>query len=570
MRHVISSGHEFLVFKAEEGTVDFYAYDTLFLSGIRLSTSVPLEPLEITRSSDEVVITYSGEGIRAVRRVKLGGGYRERVIFFSRADDERVIEGRYVFTVPMADILERDYPQASPQRKIEREGNVYAYLGMDGRRRTVRISGESFRVSIPPRGFGRIEFSATPFVEGEFLLPTFRKASFQFNWKPLERVESAVYLRAIEDLEQLIVDIDGYPFPLAGLPDFGAVFGRDSIWTALFLLEEYPQIARGVLKVLSRLQGKRFNAKTEEEPGKIPHEFRFGELCQAGVIPFNPYYGTVDATPLYVALAGEYLKRTEDRAFLDSIKNNLNMAVEWILRRLEEGGGYIRYDKTPLGLENQGWKDWKNSIPDENGVQVKHPVAVVEVQGYAYLALKTASELNLTDYDEKMLEKTAERLKRRFNKEFWTGEHYGIALDGENRLSKVVSSNMGHLLITGILPEERARAVAERLIEGDMFSGWGIRTLSSKERAYDPFSYHNGSVWPHDNAIIVLGLWKAGFKNQALKLASSLLNALYRLGKIPELFSGLEELTPLPYANSPQAWSAAGAVELINLMEVKE
>ncbi|WP_175059608.1 amylo-alpha-1,6-glucosidase [Thermococcus sp. 2319x1] len=568
MRKVLSNGHLYAVFKERELTADFYAYDTLFVENLRLSLRPNLTPIDGSISRNSITILYYGDRVWLTRDIVVNnGGYEERCFFVNKGNSKVGIEGRYEFSTPFLDILERDYPQFKLKRAVTKVQNRHIYRGIDGRVRGLEVVGEEFKLTLNENEALETKFLARPLVEGTFRIPTFKSADIPFEMKCFDNEHyQQVYLMAINDLKSLIVDIGCYLFPLAGLPDFGAVFGRDSIWTAFFLLDEYPEIAKGVLMTLSKLQGRKLNEKTEEEPGKIPHEFRFGELCQAGVIPFNPYYGSVDSTPLYVTLAGEYLRRTQDRETIKEIRENLTRAVEWILRRLEDGKGYIRYNKTPIGLENQGWKDWKNSIPDETGKQVRHPVAAVEVQGYAYWALKQASELELTDFDEKMLNRVAENLKKRFNRDFWTGEYYGIALDGENNLAKVVSSNMGHLLITDILPKERREKVVEWLFRSDMFSGWGIRTLSSREVAYNPFSYHNGSVWPHDNAIIAIGLFKSGF-HEEVKNLSSLIEACYRLGKIPELFSGLEGLSPIPHANSPQAWSAAGILKLLELLK---
>lgn len=236
------------------------------------------------------------------------------------------------------------------------------------------------------------------------------------------------------------------------------------------------------------------------------------------------------------------------------------------MRRLDEGGGYIRY-KGGL-LANQGWKDSKEGIPTEEGTPTKPPVALVEVQGYAYKALMDAASLGLTSLDPKMLKKEAEELKKRFNKDFWCDGFYALALDGDNVPSKVVSSNMGHLLFTGIA--EHQEKIAERLFEEDMFSGWGIRTLSSKEKAYNPFSYHNGSIWPHDNAVIAIGLASIGEKEKARMLAEAIFKTAKFLpnSQLPELFSGLESEYPLlcPRANAPQAWSAASVFALLTAL----
>ncbi|WP_297490808.1 amylo-alpha-1,6-glucosidase, partial [Thermococcus sp.] len=370
---------------------------------------------------------------------------------------------------------------------------------------------------------------------------------------------NGVFERALENLRALTLSTVYGPVPLAGIPYFACPFGRDAIVTSLFLLPYYPEYARGTLGLFASIQGKKYDELSEEEPGKIPHEFRLGELAQSGKVPFGPYYGTVDATPLYVALAGEYLRWSGDKKLMDELRPNVTMAVEWILRNLEDG--YIAY--VPGILGNKGWKDSRDAIVDENGRPAKPPIALVEVQGYAYWALKLAGELGLSNLDSKTLLREAEKLRKRFNRDFWVDGYYALALDGDGKALRVISSNMGHLLLTGIA--EHGEEVAERLFEQDMLSRHGIRTLSSKEKAYNPFSYHRGSVWPHDNALIALGLAKIGRTDLAKELAERIFETakLIPWRELPELYSGLDELVPVPRANSPQAWSASSLFALV-------
>jgi len=562
MRYVLSQGHIFAVVKED---IDLYAYDTLFLENLNLKTSPPSRLVDFIALSDKnirLIYTIGKDGI-ILRDIQLEDGYREKLLFFNRRERPIKIKLEYTYSMPFQDIMENDYPQFSIKRNAVKMGEKFIYKGLDGNIRILQMKVPRGEVEIPPKNKVEEEFRAIPDIKGDFKLSTFRKSEFEIKSCYSSKQEE-VYRMAIRDLKKLIVKVEDCLFPIAGLPDFGAIFGRDSLWTALFLLDRNPKLAKGVLTILSRLQGKKSDRKNEEEAGKIPHEYRFGELAQAGVIPFNPYYGSVDATPLYVILAGEYLSESGDEKLIKTLRGNITRAVEWILHRLEEGGGYIRYGKGTV-LENQSWKDWKKSIVDEKGEQVKHPVAVVEVQGYAYWALKLAAEYELTDMDENALKKEAEKLRERFNRDFWMGSHYALALDGENRPSRVVASNMGHLLLTGIATHEKE--TAERLFQRDIKTRWGIRTLSERERAYDPFSYHNGSIWPHDNAIIAMGLTKIGEIEKARELAQGLIDAFFLMGRIPELFSGLDELSPLPYANNPQAWSAAGAIKLLQILE---
>ncbi|RLF73446.1 aminotransferase, partial [Thermococci archaeon] len=458
---------------------------------------------------------------------------------------------------------------------LGKEGE-YSYSGKDKIRRNLKIK-TNMRIE---KGLAFAEITLEPFKKeilylefipqiskeelGVFLteksLILSNVVSTNLTW--LDRV----FEGAIEDLIALTAYTNYGMVPFAGIPYYACPFGRDSIITSWFLLPYYPQYAEGTLRFFAKIQGKKFNPVNEEEPGKIPHEFRFGELSHSRKMPFAPYYGTVDATPLYVILAAEYLRWTGDRNLIEELKPNLTAAVEWILRRFEGGRGYIRY-KGGL-LVNQGWKDSRDGIPTEEGTPTKPSIALVEVQGYAYKALMDAASLNLTSLNPKMLEKEAKALKRRFNKDFWCNGFYALALDGNNVPSKVVSSNMGHLLFTGIA--EHQKEIADRLFKEDMFSGWGIRTLSSNEKAYNPFSYHNGSIWPHDNAVIALGLASIGEKEKAKALSEAIFKAAKFLpnSKLPELYSGLESEYPLlcPRANVPQAWSAASVFAFLTAL----
>ncbi|WP_158305788.1 amylo-alpha-1,6-glucosidase [Pyrococcus sp. NA2] len=259
-------------------------------------------------------------------------------------------------------------------------------------------------------------------------------------------------------------------------------------------------------------------------------------------------------------LASEYLRWSGDRKFINELKPALTLAIEWILRKIDEER-YIRY--SPGILKNKGWKDSKEGVPTEDGKPTKPPVALVEVQGYAYRALLEAAELNLTFHDPKRLIRKAKELRRRFNRDFWVGEFYGMALNGEDEPSKIVSSNMGHLLFTGIA--DREDKIVDRLFEEDMLGKWGIRTLSSSEKAYNPLSYHNGSVWPHDNAIIALGLSRIGERGKALEIAKRIFLAAAKLKGLPEFYGGIDSEYPVvpPRSNYPQAWSSASIFALL-------
>jgi len=562
----------------------FYIFDTRFLKGVKLK--LDKDCILIGSSQDGPRRAYShfsiGDDVVLLRKreIKNNWAYREELQFYNTSRRKMNLRVEYIFKVPIEDIFEvRKFGGQRIRRRIKSsigEGGEYSYTGKDKIKRNLRIK-TNMRIE---KGLAFAEITLEP-LEKEVLylefIPQISKEGLKIflTERPLvlPNVVSTnltwldrVFERAIEDLTALTAYTNYGMVSFAGIPYYACPFGRDSIITSWFLLPCYPQYAEGTLKFFAKIQGRQFNPINEEEPGKIPHEFRFGELSHSRKMPFAPYYGTVDATPLYVILAAEYLRWTGDRRLIEELKPNLTAAVEWILRRLREGGGYIRYEGGLLA--NQGWKDSKEGIPTEEGTPTKPPVALVEVQGYAYKALVDAASLNLTSLNPKMLEKEAKALKRRFNKDFWCNGFYALALDGDNVPSKVVSSNMGHLLFTGIA--EHQKEIAERLFEEDMFSGWGIRTLSSNEKAYNPFSYHNGSIWPHDNAVIALGLASIGEREKAKALSEAIFKAAKFLpnSQLPELYSGLESEYPLlcPRANAPQAWSAASVFAFLTTL----
>ncbi len=555
-----------------KGKHGFYAFDTRVLKDVRLNFESG-SLIHIRKSFNESITHYMGNVILTRERT-LREAYVERLIFRNATDKRQRVSFSYSFRVPMEDIFEVRGFKEGFEREISisegEKGTVYTYRGIEGIVRGLEvISNMDFEngrfeavFELGPLEERTFYVEFRPYIEGSLPLrfvpdvkPLRNPAFSSMGW--LNRI----FERAVEDLNALTAFTEFGPVPLAGLPEFAAVFGRDSIITSYFLLPYFPEYSRAVLKVLAKFQGKKEEKRSGEERGKIFHELRLGELSQSGRAPFAPYYGTVDATPLYIILAAEYLRWTGDSGLVEEIKENLNLAVEWILRKLEEGDGYIRYSPGELG--NQGWKDSRGAIPARDGSPVKPPVALVEVQGYAYRALMEAGEL--TDCCRRELKQEAKTLKKRFNEDFWLDGYYALALDGENRPSEVVASNMGHLLLTGIAEHERE--IAARLFEEDMFSGLGIRTLSSEEKTYNPFSYHNGSVWPHDNAMIALGLIRIGEREKAFRTAMAVLNAARNLDfTLPELFSGLEKPVPALRFNSPQAWSAASAFAFMTVL----
>jgi glycogen debranching enzyme len=382
--------------------------------------------------------------------------------------------------------------------------------------------------------------------------------------------------RSYADVRMLMTHTEEGPYPYAGVPWFSCPFGRDGIITALEMVWVKPSLARGVLAYLARTQAGEDDPARDAEPGKILHERRTNEMAATGEVPFGRYYGSVDSTPLFVALAGAYHRTTGDTPFLERIWPNIERALRWIDEFGDhDGDGFVEYKaRTREGLVNQGWKDSHDSIFHADGDTPPGPIALCEVQGYVHQARLEAAAMAraLGDHDgAQRLERQAAELRRRFNETFWIDElgMYALALDGEKRPCRVRTSNAGHCLYSGIADRERAQIICGQLMGRDMFSGWGGRTLARGEARYNPMSYHNGSIWPHDNAIIAAGLSQYGFQDETLRLFEAWLDAAIHLElhRLPELFCGFRRRqgkgpTAYPVACNPQAW-ASGAVFML-------
>jgi glycogen debranching enzyme len=383
--------------------------------------------------------------------------------------------------------------------------------------------------------------------------------------------------RAVSDLYMLITNKPEGPYPYAGIPWFSAPFGRDAITTALMTLWMDPAIARGVLGYLAENQATGFDPSADAEPGKILHEVRHGEMAELGEVPFRRYYGSIDSTPLFVMLAGAYLARTDDTEFLRRLWPNLEAALEWIDRHGDrDGDGLVEYGRmSPDGLINQGWKDSHDSVFHADGSLAQGPIALCEVQGYVYAAKRSiataARRLGLARRSAE-LEAAAELLREQIDRMFWCEElgTYALALDGKKQPCRVRASNAGYLLLTEVAPPERAARVVRGLLDSAFYSGWGIRTIAASEARYNPMSYHNGSVWPHDNALIAAGFARYGYKAEVARLLQGLFDAsvYIDLRRLPELFCGFPRRrgqgpTFYPVACAPQAWAAATPLALL-------
>jgi len=386
----------------------------------------------------------------------------------------------------------------------------------------------------------------------------------------IERAEQDIYLLGQTFGEDKILS--------AGIPWFATLFGRDSLIAAMQTLMFDPALARQTLTVLAEHQGQVEDDWREESPGKILHEMRFGEMSRAGEVPHTPYYGTVDATPLWLMLYADYYAWKGDRPLLDQLWPNALAAMDWIDRNCAKTG-YITYDcKSSGGLRNQGWKDSGDCIVNAAGHIAEGAIALSEVQGYVYAAKVRLSRLaRLQDRPDlcDRWQAEAAALKARFERDFWLADEgfFALALDGQGQPVDSITSNPGHCLGLGIFSPEKARSVAERLQAPDMFSGWGIRTLSRNSPAYNPMGYHVGSVWPHDNGLIAAGLRSLGYTDQALEIAKGIfdMTSVQPYQCPPELFCGFER-TPTnrpvryPVACSPQAWATGTVFQLLQIM----
>lgn len=388
---------------------------------------------------------------------------------------------------------------------------------------------------------------------------------------------NTAYRQAVTDLKALTVVHQGRPIVTAGIPWYVAPFGRDAAITGLQTLMVNPQIARDALRFLAAYQGRKFDDWTEEEPGRILHELRRGEMAACNEIPHVPYYGSVDSTPLFLVLLGETYRWTGDLELVRELLPHAEAALDWVDRWGDkDGDGFLEYERrSPRGLTNQGWKDSGDGVAFPDGTLPEPPIALIEVQGYVYDAKIQMADIfaALGDFERSgRLRAEAAALRQRINDAFWMEErgYYALALDGEKRRVPTITSNPGHLLWSGVPTPDQARRMADMLLGDEMFSGWGIRTLARHQPIYNPLSYHNGTIWPHDNSLIALGLARYGLRRQAGLVLDSLFDAAlhFRYLRLPELFCGIwrgETDAPVAYpvSCSPQAWAAGALFPMI-------
>ena len=516
------------------------------------------------------------------------------------------IELSLLFDADYADVFEvrgMHRPRRGKLRPpvIGRDEMVLAYEGLDHVVRTTRLAFDpapasldngraSYRLRLAPQGRIAIELRVG-FERGDSGRPEAPRFdhAYERSVAALERLRSgcaAVHCtnprfaewveRSASDLQMMITDTEHGPYPYGGVPWFSTPFGRDGIITAYELLWFDPAVAHGVLRYLAATQATEIDPVRDAEPGKIIHEVRGGEMAALGEVPFGRYYGSIDATPLFVVLAEAYHRRTADHALIASLWPSIERALHWIDAYGDlDGDGFVEYQRrSGRGLVSQGWKDSADSISHASGELAAGPIALCEVQGYVYAALRAgaalATALGIGDRAAE-LHADADQLRARFERAFWCEDlgSYVLALDGDKRPCAVRASNAGHCLFAGIASNERARRVVDALLDDRSFSGWGIRTLDAAEARYNPISYHNGSVWPHDNALIALGMARYGYKDACARITSGLYEAVlhFDLRRMPELFCGFrsrphEGPTLYPVACAPQSW-AAGAVFLL-------
>lgn len=625
--HLIKEGDLFLltdqagnIIKNEDIQYGLYAKDTRFLSSYELFIN-NIKPLVLSSGDEEdsinkIYLTNANFEKSESEEVLIK---REQIIFNGNVYDRILIKNYFsqLLALKLTLKVDADYLDIFQVRNYVKEkrlgtilnpskvknGIVLGYLGKDGLRRETELKiltgeGEIYKdrielsFKLKHKQEKELTIGIILRIESQKLVNkniiSFKRAQKKLRWNYKKWEEDSLIIktdnenfnwlinRSLSDLKLLLTDLGEGFIPIAGIPWYAVPFGRDSIITSLQTLMVNTKIAQGTLKTLARFQGKEVNEDREEEPGKIMHEIRFGELAHLNLIPHTPYYGTIDSTPLFLILAVEYFHWTGDLISIRKILPNLFAALEWIDKYGDiDQDGYVEYDpKNTKWAINQGWKDSTDSSVHQDGSLAVPPIALVEVQGYVYQAKKGMAEIffYLGEKDKaKKLEKDARELKDRFNRDFWMEDrkYFAFGLDYQKKQIASITSNPGHCLYSEIVSQDKSEAVVKKLLSDEMFNGWGIRTMGENEVGYNPTSYHNGSVWPHDNSIIIKGLTRYNYHREAVKVINGLIKAsqYFKYNRLPELFCGFshkETKRPIehPVACSPQAW-ACGSIYLI-------
>lgn len=591
--------------------------DTRILSRWNLTVDgVPLEPLAVNVKEPYRALFvgrvprtdgYADSPLIVERVRELGSGIQEQITVCNYSASPSQCQVVVKMAADFADLF--DVKEARVQRRWEesreadgdvliiravwhdvQKGVAVSAIGAD-----VTPEALTYRAVVPPHGQWHASVSVVPISQADGqVMPVARPDERVLSPSDLRRQEwisripvlrmgngsiERCLRRSYDDLGALRIEDPNHPDRVvvaAGAPWFMALFGRDSLWASFMALPVDPSLALGTLQTLADRQGSTLDPTSEEEPGKILHEVRLGVSTGLALGGKSAYYGSVDATPLFVALLGEVSRWGFAAETIAALMPNMDRALEWIRNYGDkDGDGFVEYERlNDRGLLNQGWKDSWDGINFADGRMAEPPIALCEVQAYVYSAYLARSWLayNAGDLDVAAeCRNRALRMKRQFNEQFWMPErgYYAIALDGRKRQVDACASNMGHCLFFGIVDEDKAPLVVERLMSPEMFSGWGVRTLASDMGAYNPASYHNGSVWPHDNAIIVAGLMRYGFVEEAQRISTALFEAAeFSEGRLPELFCGfsrghIDEPVPYPTACSPQAWASTTPLMLI-------
>jgi glycogen debranching enzyme len=605
-----------------------YSHDTRYLSHFRMSLS-GRDPVLLSSSSERGYMShvdltnpdlYEGDDVTVpqqtlnVRRIRaINGRFFERVRIKNYNAHPVELDLEFSLGADFADIFhvrgmareQRTEPEAptADGDRIE-----FACVGLDGVRRAtvvkfgsapdlMEVEGDlvraTFRLHLAGYQTKLVVLTVEPVVDDEqppavdfdVAVHELRRSYEEWERECTQIVTdnelfNQLLDRSLRDLRALYTRTEDGAVLAAGIPWYVTVFGRDSLIASHQLLSVNTTLAREALELLAARQGARVDEWRDEQPGKILHEIRRGELARAGIVPHTPYFGSVDATPWFLIVYGQYFRWTADREFAVKLLPAAEAALRWIDEEGDlDGDGFVEYlSRSPRGIRNQGWKDSHDSIMHLDGELAEPPIALSEVQAYVYLARIRMADVYRALGDEHRAEfllAQAHELKQRFNDAFWVEDerYFAAALDREKRQVRTVMSNPGHGLYCGIVDEDKATPLAKRLLAPDMFSGWGIRTLSKAAAAYNPMSYHNGSVWPHDNALIAAGLKRYGFARSTNRVATAIFDAAIQADylRLPELFCGFTRRTPnrpvsYPVACSPQAWAAGSPFLMLQAM----